>query len=512
MTMLRDRFRFRALPALLVFGVAAFAASHAAAQQAPDFDALSRYVERELDRWQIPGLAIAVVKDDSVVFARGFGVKHLETREPVDERTIFAIGSASKAFTAAAVATLVDEGALSWNDRAADHLPGLTLFDPYVTRELNIVDLLSHRSGLPRGDMIWFGSAFDRAEVVRRVRHLEPQSSFRSAFGYQNIMFIAAGEILAGLSGMTWDEWVDRRIFTPLGMDESTTTTTALGSQSNVATPHQEIDGEVRPIAWRNIDNAGPAGSINSNVMEMAQWVRLHLAEGRHKGEQVLSPEAVRAMQTHRTIIRPEGSWGLMAPGSDFMTYGLGWFMNDYRGRLVVHHGGNIDGMHALVGMLPEEELGLVVLTNTYNNLTYALMYRVADLYLGGDTPDWSARLHAGRDSLFAPGRAAEEAFEEARAEGTIPSLALDAYAGEYTHVMYGDARIELEGDGLVLTRGPAFTGDLRHWHHDTFEVVWRDASLGTAYVTFSLDGEGEVDEMELRGLATYRRVSGDSR
>ncbi len=484
----------------------------AAGQAAPDFEALARYVEQEMARWQIPGLAMAIVKNDSVVFARGFGVKNVETREPVDARTIFAIGSASKAFTAAAVATLVDQDELDWNDRAADHLPGLTLFDPYASRELNIVDLLSHRSGLPRGDLIWFASEFDRAEVVRRVRYLEPQSSFRSQFGYQNIMYITAGEILARISGLTWDAWVDRHIFTPLGMDESSTSTLALANQANVATPHQDFDGDVRPINWRNIDNAGPAGSINSNVVEMAQWVRLHLGEGVYGGEAVLSPDAVRAMQTHRTIIRPEGSWGMMAPASDFMTYGLGWFMNDYRGRIVVHHGGNIDGMHALVGMLPEEELGLVVLTNLYNNLTYALMYRVADLYLGGEAPDWSARLHAARDSLFAPGQEAQRAFEDARVEGTETSLALDAYTGSYTHVMYGDAEVTLEDGGLVLRRGPAFVGDLRHWHYDTFEVVWREESLGTGHVTFGLDNAGEVAELEVRGLATYTRVPGDSR
>jgi CubicO group peptidase (beta-lactamase class C family) len=478
--------------------------------QEPDFGALSRYIERELGTWKVPGLAIAVVKDDSVVFARGFGLREAGGAAPVDEHTLFAIGSASKAFTAAAVATLVDEGKLAWSDRAGEHLPGFELFDPYAARELNIVDLLSHRSGLPRGDLIWYASEYDRAEVVRRVRHLEPQSSFRSAFGYQNIMYIAAGELMPALAGMTWDEWVEARIFGPLGMARSSTSTTALVGEVNVATPHQEIDDEVTPIAWRNIDNAGPAGSINSSVMEMARWVRLHLNEGTYEGTEVLSPQAVRAMQTHRTILRREGGWALMTPASEFMTYGLGWFMNDYRGRMVVQHGGNIDGMHALVGMLPEEELGLVVLTNMYNNLTYALMYRVFDLYLGGEPTDWSARLLAARDSMQARGLEAERAFEAERVDGTSPSLALEGYAGDYAHSMYGDARVALVGDGLVLHRGPAFVGDLEHWHHDTFKVVWRDASLGTAYVTFSLDRSGAVDAMDVRGLAVYERASGE--
>jgi CubicO group peptidase (beta-lactamase class C family) len=493
----------------LVIAVAGPRPASAAVQTAaPDFDGLSAYIERSLDDWGIPGLAIAVVKDDSVVFARGFGVRALgPAPEPVDERTVFAIGSASKAFTAAAIATLVDEGTLDWNDPAALHLPGLTLHDAYVTRELTVLDLLTHRSGLPRGDFVWYGSEYDRAEVVRRVRYLEPQSSFRSAFGYQNIMYIAAGEVLLARSGLTWESWVASRIFEPLGMDATNTSTRDLEGLANVATPHQEIDGEVRPIAWRNIDNAGPAGSINSNVLDMAQWVRMHLNGGRYEGREVLTAAAVDAMQTHRTIVQREGGWRLMSPDAAFMTYGLGWFMHDFRGRMIVEHGGNIDGMHALVGMLPAEDAGIVILTNLYNSLTTALMYRVFDAYVGAPETDWSARLRAARDSMQAAALQGEAAFTEARVEGTTPSLERARYAGAYRHRMYGDARVSLEEGGLVLSRGPAFVGDLEHWHHDTFEVTWRDAALGRTWVTFQLDAAGEVDALDVRGLATYERV-----
>jgi CubicO group peptidase (beta-lactamase class C family) len=504
MKLRRFRLRIALLSALLPGGWVPVALE---AQQ-PDFDALAAWVEARRPDWKIPGMAVAIVKDDAVVFARGFGVRELGRPEPVDEGTHFAIGSASKAFTAAALAALVAEGELTWNERVTHHVPEFELFDPYVTREFTVLDLLTHRSGLPRGDAAWYATEFDRREVLRRVRHLEPESSFRSAFGYQNIMFIAAGEILPSLTGLTWDEWVEARIFQPLGMTESSTSTLGLPAGGNVATPHAEVEGEVRPIAWRNIDNAGPAGSINSNVVEMANWVRMHLAEGSFQGNQVLPPQAVSDMQASRTLIRPEGGWALMAPTSRFMTYGLGWFLNDYRGHLVVQHGGNIDGMHALVGMMPEEELGIVILTNLRNQFTHAIMYRVFDLYLGGEQPDWSARLKASSDSLGAEGRKAQEAFEAARATGTTPSLAPSGYQGDYQHPMYGDARVTQEGGTLLLTRGPAFVGELVHWHHDTFQVRWRDPSMAPGYVTFTLNPDGTVAGAEVQGLGLFRRVA----
>lgn len=476
------------------------------AQPAP-LQGLNAYIEQTMDAWDIPGLAIAVVKNDSMVYAEGFGVRELGEPAEVTPRTIFAIGSASKAFTAASVGMLVDTGKVEWSDPATEYLPGFQLYDPYVTRELTVRDLLTHRSGLLRGDLLWYASEYGRDEILRRVRHLEPTWSFRSHFGYQNIMYLAAGQILPHVTGESWDEFVDERIFTPLGMTVSNTSTLALPGLENVATPHAEIDDEVRPIAYRNIDNIAPAGSINSNVLEMAQWVRLHLNEGVYEGDTILSSEAVNEMQTSQTIIEKEGGWALMAPESDFLAYGMGWFLNDYRGHKVVQHGGNIDGMHALVGMMPEEELGLVVLTNLPNNLTYALMYRIFDAYLGAVETDWSRVLFEKRDSLQAIGEERQQEFEEARVAGTSPSLAPEEYAGTYRNEMYGEAEVMVENGSLVLRRGPAFVADLEHWHYDTFEAEWQDPSLGSTYVTFTLDPMGEAAELDFRGFAEFERV-----
>lgn len=480
----------------------------AAAQSGP-LRGLDDYIENARQDWEIPGLAIAVVKDGEVVYADGFGVRSLRTGEAVDENTIFAIGSASKSFTGAAVGDLVDRGLVDWDDPVTEHLPGFQVYDPYVTRELTVRDLLSHRSGLLRGDRLWFATELSREEVLERVRFQEPTSSFRSQFGYNNNMFLAAGQVVLAVTGQTWDEYVDAELFTPLGMERSTTSVVPLAGMRNVAQPHEEIDEEVRPIEWRNIDNIAPAGSINSSALEMTSWLRMLLAEGAFGGEQVLSEEVLQEVQEPHTLVRREGGWKLMAPESHFMAYGLGWFMNDYRGRKLLQHGGNIDGMHALVGLMPEEELGLVVLTNLNPNaLTYGLMYRVFDAYLGGEQKDWSEFMKSGYAELTAEFEAEQQEMEEARVSGTQPSLALEEYTGTYTDPMYGELVIRLEGNGLLLRRGPNFTGDLEHWHYDTFRVDWRDDSMGETFVTFAIDVRGEVSELDLRGVAEYERAA----
>jgi len=489
-------------------GVLAFAVfvQPAPAQNAP-LQGLNRYIEQGMQDWGIPGLAIAVVHGDSAVLVRGFGVRERGSSERVDENTIFAIGSASKSFTSAAVAMLVDEGKVSWDDPATLHLRGFQLHDPYSTRELSVRDLLTHRAGLSRGDRVWYATEFDREEILHRTRFLEPSWGFRSQFGYQNLMYLAAGEIIPAVTGTSWDDFVHARIFDPLGMRTSNTSTLPLEGMDNVASPHVEIEGEVRPIAWRNIDNIGPAGSINSNVHEMAAWVKMQLRQGEFRGDQLLSEDVIEEMHTPQMLVRREGGWVAMAPESNFMAYGLGWFLNDHQGRKVVQHGGNIDGMHALVGMMPEEDIGLVILTNRNpNSLTYAVMYRVFDAYLGVDETDWSAQLLARSDSLQQGEQERRREVEESRVEGTEPSLQLERMVGAYRHPMYGDVTVSME-EGLVIRRGPNFIGDLEHWHYDTFRSNWRDPALGRSLVRFSLSPQADISELYIEGLGEFSRL-----
>ncbi|MGA9770508.1 MAG: serine hydrolase [Blastocatellia bacterium] len=467
------------------------------------------YINKAIKDWGVPGLAIAIVKNDKIVLAKGYGVRKLGEQTPVDEKSLFAIGSCSKAFTAAALGMLVDEGKLRWDDPATKHLKGFQLYDPYVTREITVRDLLSHRSGLGRrGDLLWYGSAYDRNEILRRIRYLEPETSFRSAFGYQNIMFLAAGQVIPAITGKSWDEFISTRLFAPLGMKSSNTSITAFKSDSNVAAPHADINGHVQPVVWRNIDNIAPAGSINSNVEDMAEWLRLLLADGKYKNEQLLSAGVLREIFMAQTVIRTGGPMARLNPDTHLVAYGLGWGLADYRGRKIAQHTGGIDGMSSLVAMMPEENLGFVILTNMNGtSLPPALMYRIFDAFLQTPQKDWSGELLKVFKMQMGQVAAAEKAKDEARVKGTSLSLAQGKYAGEYGNEMYGDAKITEENGHLVLRYGPAFVGDMEHWHYDTFRVTWRDPMLGKAMVTFTLDADGKPGLIKIEDLADFKRV-----
>jgi CubicO group peptidase (beta-lactamase class C family) len=472
--------------------------SFAQAQEGPlqEFD---YYVQVALSDWRVPGLAIAIVKNDAVVLAKGYGVRRVDDTAPVTARTLFGIGSATKAFTAASLAMLVDEGKITWDDAATKHLPGFQLYDAYVTRELTVRDLLSHRSGLQRSDLLWYGSMFGREEILRRVRYLKPTRSFRSTFGYQNIMYLAAGQIIPAVTGKSWDDFVRERIFIPLGMTASHTSVPTLPSADDVAMPHAWIDRRMKTIPWRNFDNIGPAGSITSNVVDMAQWLRLQLGEGSYQQVHLFSIGAHKEMQTPQTLIRPDPVRSQLYPDAQFTTYGLGWLVHDYRGRKVVAHGGQVDGMSAVVAMIPEVKLGVVILANMHRtSLPQALTYRVFDVHLGLPPRDWSTDFL--KVALASREQAAEarRKQEETRAAGTTPSLTLVNYAGKYQHDGYGEAIVQEEGGRLILRYGPAFIGNLEHWHYDTFQATWRDRLQGKALVTFTLNAQGRIDTLRI--------------
>ncbi|MBC7789916.1 MAG: serine hydrolase [Anaerolineae bacterium] len=473
-------------------------ASASQAQLPAAYAPLDAYVEKAMKDWEVPGAAIAIVKGDSVIYAKGFGVRAIGKPDKVDARTIFAIGSASKAFTGAGVAMLVDEGKIRWDDPVTQHLPGFQMYDAYATRELRVRDILSHRSGLARGDLVWYASSIDRDEILRRVRYLKPSWSLRSNFGYQNIMFVAAGQITATVAKQSWDDFMRDRLFVPLGMTETNTTVREISKLANVATPHARIDDTLRVIAWRNIDNAGPAGSINSNVTDMAKWVQFQLDSGKVGKKSLLTAASFVETHTPHTIIPRNTQARTLNPFTHYVSYGFGWFLEDYRGREVVHHGGNIDGMSALVAMMPEEDLGVVILTNMNGTaLTSVLMRKIFDLHLGAPAKDWSADVLKLAKAQEVQAKAVQKKKEEGRAKGTKPSLALAKYVGTYNDSLYGQVNVKMEKDHLVLTSGPGFIGDLEHWHHNTFRANWRDRAIGKFLLAFTLSTAGEVDGLK---------------
>jgi CubicO group peptidase (beta-lactamase class C family) len=407
---------------------------------------------------------------------------------------------------------LVDEGKLKWDDPVTNYLPGFQMFESWVTRQITVRDLLTHDSGLARTQFTY--TSYDRDEVLYRVRFIEPIWSFRSRFGYSNVMYTAAGKVVAEIAGESWDDFVKVRIFRPLEMNASSTSITALQTVANRASPHAMIGNKVQVIPYMNIDALGPAGSINSNVIDMAQWVRLQLGEGTYNNEQLISSTSMNEMHMPQVVIRPldKLTWNLLYPDAHFVTYGLGWFVYDYNGRKVVKHEGNVAGMTAIVAMMPEENLGMVILTNMQETLvTYAIMYRVFDTYLDEPEQDWNSKLLNTVQTLEEELAAYEEKINEARVKGTKPTLPLENYTGTYNSIVYGNATVTVEDGKLVLLWWPPlFNGDLERWNYDTFRLIWRNPTLRQqlTLVSFTLNVEGKVNEMKIPHVVDFKRVS----
>lgn len=510
--LLRRRAR---LASVLSVATVVFAAALPA--QAPNTRAiladLDRYIPKALAEWNGAGVAVGIVKDDSLIYAKGFGVREVGKPAPVDDRTVFAIGSNTKFFTGVAAGMLADDGKLSLDDRITKFIPGFQLHDPWVTREITVRDAMSHRSGLGRrGDALWYGTSFSRDEIVRRVRHLVPNSSFRTDFGYQNIMFLTAGQVIAAAAGKSWDDVVRERIFQPVGMSASSTSAAEYASAENRAAPHSLSRGEARPtpIPYRNIDNIAPAGSINSNVQDMARWMRFILANGTANGRQLLKPATLADLTAPHTVATRVVA-DTMNPSRHFSMYGLGIGISDLHGVKVLQHTGGIDGMLSFVGMVPERRLGIVVLTNVtgHNALYTALGTRILESFIGGAPRDWSqiALVQTARGDSAVQARA--RARYAQRVADTKPSRPLDEFAGAYRNEMYGDLTVAVERGALVLRYPRAMELALTHFHYDTFLGASSAAlaiSPEASVVKFTLDPMGKVSAVDVEGLGEFTR------
>lgn len=481
---------------------------HVFAQQPQSpLDGLDAYIEQAIVDWDAPGLAIAIVKDNSVVFAKGFGVREVGKVAPVTTETVFLNASTTKAFTTMALAMLVDEDKLAWDDPVTKYVPDFELSDPYLTKHVTVRDLVTHRVGVLRGDGVWYASPFDRKEVVRRARYLPSIRSFRAGYGYHNIMYITAGEVVEAVSGVTWDAFLNTRIFEPLGMQQTTTSILAFDEETLAATPHGRINDEIRPVPWYNYDNVGPAGSMNSNVSDMANWLRFHLAEGSFDNERLISRRTFAELYRAQTVIPVSRGYAESYPTTQFRAYGLGWFLQDYRGHKVVQHSGSLDGMRARVGMIPDLELGVVLFTNVNeSNLLAALLFDVFDRYLDAPERDWSLEFLRDRIAARREAQVRADSVAAARELNTEPSLPIGRYTGLYDHRLFGEARVGVENDGLVLSIGPDKVADLLHWHYDTFRVIWRNAYMGTSMVTFALNSGGQIHALTLDDETVYVR------
>lgn len=480
-----------------------FAASAAGAQK-PDLAAFDSYVTRAVRDWHGTGLAIAIVKGDSLVFARGYGVRDLRRSDRVDEHTRFAVGSTTKAMTSAAIGMLVDEGKLRWDDRVIDIIPEFRLYDSYATRETTIRDLLTHRTGLPGTDVMWAREPLAFSEMLRRLRYVQPTSSFRSTFEYQNVIYAVAGTIIERVSGMPWEAFIRSRIFAPLGMNESEPLVAGIERKPNVATPHAPVGDSARVTAFRTTDPVASAGSVYSSVSDMSKWMRLMLDSGRVGSTRLLSPAAFAELVTPQIRVPLSMYPALSLSRPHGFSYGLGWFVQDYEGQVVWMHTGSINGMSAIVGLMPDKRVGVVVLANLdHIELRHALMYKVFDLYAGNRGRDWSAELNA----LFNPPRAAAAATTQQASAAPAPSLALERYAGVYADSAYGVVEVT-HADGALRARfRGAELGTLEPARFEVFRVR-PSAGADPATLTFVPDGAGGVTAVRAFGVTFVRAPS----
>jgi CubicO group peptidase (beta-lactamase class C family) len=481
----------------------------------PDFDG---YVARVIKTFQVPGMAVAIVKDGRVVLARGYGVKKLGAAGPVTPRTRFGIASNTKLFTSTALGILVDEGKIEWDAPVIRYLPSFAMYDPWVTREITVRDLLVHRSGLGlgAGDLLWWPvSTYDRKEVVRRLRYIKPATSFRSAYAYDNVLYQVAGELIEAVSGQSWEQFMSSRVLAKVGMTQSNVSHADM-SGPDVATPHAEVEGVVRPIAPFTGENTNPAGGINSTAEDMAKWMIVQLDSGRlGDGSRLYPASTTRQLWRIVTpLVASAPPPGLSWTSANFRGYALGVNVTEYQGRKMLTHTGGLPGYVSQVTMIPELKLGIAVLTNQESGEAFqSITLRALDAYLGLPAHDYPAIFQTMAAASLARARAAEASATAKRDSASGPSLPLAAYAGTYRDAWYGDITIGSENGKLVIrfSHTPSLVGDLAHWQHDTFVARWRDRELrADAYVTFSLTPGGAVERATMEAVSPLTDFSFD--
>lgn len=458
-------------------------------------------VDSMLAAWQVPGVGLAVVRGKEVVFSGGFGRRDVERDQPVTGRTLFAIGSSSKAFTTFTVATLVQEGRLAWDAPVRSFLPWFQLYDKSAGERLSVRDLVTHRSGLPRHDAMWYNNNRDTREtLVRRLAALPPNKDLRELWQYNNLMYLTAGYLVEQQTGGTWEAAVRERIFQPLGMKQSIFSVREAERAADAARPYDVRKDTLTRIPYRDISLIGPAGSIMSTPDDMARWVALHLAGGRVGERQLLRPDLLREMYQSHMAIQGTGFAPADDPDDGPTSYGLGWFVTTYRGHALVHHGGNIDGFSALVAMLPRDSLGFVILTNrNASPLPMLLLRHLTDRFLGLEPRNHSAKALARRNAARADNAAAEARLASLRVPDTRPAHPLAEYAGEYRHPGYGSLTFAVAGDTLVGTYNE-IRAPFEHWHFETFrgQAAGLEKALEGMRVTFRTSDRGEVSGVEL--------------
>jgi len=479
-----------------------------------EIDAL---VNRTLKTFDVPGIAVCVIKDKKIVHAKGYGVRSLNTRQPVDENTLFGIASNSKAFTAAALGMLKEEGKLTWDSKVTDFIPEFKMYDPYVTAEFTIRDLLTHRSGLGlgAGDLMFWPDEnnFTKEDIIHNLRYLKPVSSFRSKYDYDNLLYIVAGEVVRRVSGMPWEEFIRKRFFEPMGIRTAAPSFALLKDKSNVIDPHFYVDGKLQVIRRDWSENANSAGGIYASVSDMSKWMLTLLNGGKSGDKQLFSPGTLRELWSPQTLL-PLGSPGPY--NTQFAAYGLGWVLNDVKGHKQVSHTGGLAGIVTQTIIIPDLDLAILVYTNQQSGAAFnAISNTIKDAYLGGKAnEDW---VEFYRNRVSAAKKEADEilakADEEVRKNASGAKAPSFEVKGVYADPWFGEVEIAEKGGQLWFTskRSARLNGPMYYYKGNTYIVRWTDRSMDAdAYLVFSLDTEGAARGIKVSAISPLTDFSFD--
>jgi CubicO group peptidase (beta-lactamase class C family) len=487
---------------LLVF-IANLSAAQDLSKQLKELDV---YINNARKEWQAPGLAVAVVKDGKIIFKKGYGVREIGTNNLVDTQTIFACASTTKAMTAVCMGMLVDEGKVNWNDPVIKYVPDFKLYDLNVTRELQIRDLFIHNSGVGNADFLWGVMDVSSEEVLKKMELVKPSYSIRSSFIYQNIFYLVAGKVIENVSGQKWEQFIIDRIFKPLNM---TRTFSQLASvkENNQSKPHYYYNNAIRTITPSTPDKIGPAGSVYSCIDDISLWVQSMLDSSKYSGGRLLKTKTWVEMFKPQTIVPASQFYPTMQLiKPNWMTYGLGWFQHDYKGKKINYHTGSLAGEVAIHAQLPDAKLGVYIFGNLdHAEVRHALVYKTFDLFALGGNRDWSKEFLRLYGDIKANGEQVEKDFAAKRVADTKPSLPLPAYEGKYVDPLYGEAEVKIENGSLKITTNNYLTATLQHWHFDTFRGDYEKGWYGKALAQFFLNANGEVRKLDFEGMEFVR-------
>lgn len=457
--------------------------------QTENIGKIDSLIRISMDNYKIPGAAIAIVQNDSVIFSNGYGTRVFGKNEPVDQNTIFVIASCSKAFTTSALSILVDHGKLKWDDPVIKYIPYFEMYDPWVTKEITIRDLVTHRSGLATfsGDFLWLGSNYDIEDIINRAKFLKPVSSFRTKYGYQNIMYITAAQIIKEITDTSWSDFIQAHILEKLGMINSKTSYKGMLDSPNFSKSHYDKKGETYIYSDLQKDNATGAIGINSSVNDLSKWIRLQLGKGKFNDQQIFTERQSNEMFANHMFV-----------GN--MNYGLGWFIRYVNGKKVINHGGGMPGMISDVTLVPEDNFGFVILSNHDSGSGFVSTIRnyILDFFAGVEPKDYNKTILDNWNKRLERYENEDKRREEIRVKNTKPSMPLEKYCGTYEDKMYGTLEIKIKDQNLYIQFIPTetFKGELKHYHYDTFYIDWEDQFLTRGWVKFDMDFRGNPNKI----------------